>query len=65
MATLEKCKHAVCLCTVPEGGEFGDYCSAACQSARDMTELRCHCGHEACMAGTLRSSPGDATRREM
>jgi hypothetical protein len=54
MAKAEKCKHEVCLCTVPEGGEFGDYCSAACQSAKDMTALRCHCGHDACMAKTVR-----------
>ena len=50
MAKAEKCAHQSCLCLVSEGGEFGAYCSAHCQDAKDLTELRCECGHPGCIA---------------
>ena len=52
----EKCAHQSCVCMVPENGEFGAYCSAHCQDAKDLTELRCECGHPGCMADAARGS---------
>jgi hypothetical protein len=55
MAKSEKCAHESCICMVADDGEFGAYCSAHCRDAKDLTELRCECGHAGCLA--------DATRR--
>jgi hypothetical protein len=44
-----KCAHPACQCTVAND-EFGAYCSAHCQDAGELTELRCECGHSACQA---------------
>lgn len=49
-----KCAHQSCVCVVFDGGEFGDYCSAHCQDAKDLTELRCECGHASCVADAAR-----------
>ena len=46
----EKCAHDSCVCLVPENGKFGAYCSAHCQDAKDLSELRCECGHPGCAA---------------
>lgn len=43
-----KCAHEGCKCNVPDNGQFGKYCSAHCQNAKDLTELRCDCGHPGC-----------------
>jgi hypothetical protein len=43
----KKCAHEACGCVVTSD-EFGDYCSAHCQDAKHLTELRCECGHGAC-----------------
>jgi hypothetical protein len=55
MAKSGKCAHESCVCMVADDGEFGAYCSAHCRDAKDLTELRCECGHAGCLA--------DATRR--
>ena len=47
MATKEKCAHPACECLV-HNDEFGKYCSAWCQAAKDTLELRCECGHPEC-----------------
>ena len=60
MAPSEKCAHESCVCLVPENGEFGKYCSAHCREAKDLTELRCDCGHDACRADALRMPKQDA-----
>ena len=57
MAKSEKCKHQSCVCMVQEGGEFGDYCSAHCQEAKDLTELKCDCGHPGCRVAAQGRSP--------
>lgn len=53
MSPSEKCAHEICVCLVPENGEFGKYCSAHCQDAKDLTELSCDCGHDGCQADAL------------
>ena len=55
MAKTEKCAHDICVCMVPEDGDFGKYCSDHCKDMSKISTLRCECGHEACIA--------DATRR--
>ncbi len=42
-----KCAHEACHCIVMTD-EFDGYCSAHCQDAKDLSELRCECGHAAC-----------------
>jgi hypothetical protein len=54
MAKTEKCAHDNCVCTVPENGDFGKYCSAHCQDSKDVTTLRCECGHAGCIADAAR-----------
>lgn len=46
---VEKCEHGACKCA---SDEDSDYCSAYCEGAgeSDITELKCECGHPACMA---------------
>ena len=51
--TAEKCAHESCVCLVPEDGKFGAYCSAHCQDAKDLSELRCECGHPGCAANIV------------
>jgi len=46
----EKCAHPACGCLVEEDGDFGEYCSAHCEDAADLNELRCECGHPGCAA---------------
>jgi hypothetical protein len=60
MARTEKCAHESCVCLVPEDGEFGKYCSAHCEDAKDITELKCDCGHAACIADAARPIAPDA-----
>ena len=55
MANSEKCAHESCVCMVNKDGGFGAYCSSHCRDAKDLTEIRCECGHPGCVA--------DATRR--
>ena len=50
MAKSEKCKHPSCVCLVGDDDDFGGYCSAHWQDAEDLAELRCECGHGACLA---------------
>ena len=51
-----KCAHPACDCIVPEKGEFGSYCSAHCQDAKSLNELRCECGHPQCAHAATRSA---------
>jgi len=62
MANSEKCAHESCVCMVGKGGEFGAYCSAHCREAKDMSELRCECGHAGCIADAARPPAGSAKR---
>jgi hypothetical protein len=48
MADLQKCAHPVCECMIDGKGEFGKYCSQACETAGDILELKCDCGHPGC-----------------
>ena len=57
MDSPKKCKHESCVCTVPNNGEFGAYCSAHCRDAADLTELRCECGHAGCIADAAARVP--------
>jgi hypothetical protein len=41
----EICAHTLCGCRVPPGD---DYCSLACEKAREETD--CSCGHIECRA---------------
>lgn len=42
---VEGCAHEACNCAK---GADSDYCSAYCESAEGVTELKCECGHAAC-----------------
>jgi hypothetical protein len=44
----DKCAHEPCKCSVPKDAPFGKYCSEHCQTAKDLTELVCECGHPGC-----------------
>src|SRR5580704_9270479 len=46
----KKCAHSSCSCTVPDGEK---YCSAACEGAKNVTELSCQCGHAGCRGAAL------------
>ena len=59
MARSQECAHESCGCMVPEDGEFGKYCSAHCREAKDLIELRCDCGHDACRTDALRMPKDD------
>ena len=48
MPDTKKCAHPSCNCSVTSGGAYGDYCSAHCQQAGSMAEMRCDCGHSGC-----------------
>jgi hypothetical protein len=52
MAGMKKCAHSACNCQVPAGQKF---CSAACESARSVTELTCQCGHQGCQSEALKT----------
>jgi hypothetical protein len=45
MATIKKCAHPACNCTV---GEDDKYCTQYCKDAGDEVEIACDCGHPAC-----------------
>ena len=52
-ATVEagkKCAHESCSCTAPDGEK---YCSAACEAAKDITQLACQCGHSGCSGAAV------------
>ena len=53
---LEKCAHPSCDCMVADKGEFGAYCSAHCQDAKQLNELRCECGHAQCAKPAVRTA---------
>ena len=57
----QKCAHQSCVCTIRDGGEFGDYCSAHCRDAKDLSELRCECGHAGCQAESIGRGPAGRT----
>ena len=62
MAKIEKCAHSSCDCRVNTEGEFGKFCSAHCESAKDIVDLRCECGHPVCdvaMRGQMPGQMGD------
>jgi hypothetical protein len=42
------CAHPGCDCTLTTDRPFGKYCSEYCREHGKMTELACHCGHQAC-----------------
>jgi len=46
----KKCAHVSCSCNVSDGEK---YCSAACEGAKDVTELACQCGHTNCKGAVL------------
>ena len=50
LATLEKCAHDHCTCTVESGEQFcSDYCAAqAGAEASLMDDSACNCGHPEC-----------------
>jgi hypothetical protein len=48
MDNPEKCAHPACNCIVPKGAPFGKFCSEHCQTAKQLAELRCECGHDGC-----------------
>jgi hypothetical protein len=48
MEETTKCAHPACKCNVPKDGEFGKFCSEHCQTAGEMAEIRCECGHPTC-----------------
>lgn len=39
------CEHPLCSCAATEDS---DYCSPYCETAGDVTELACNCGHTGC-----------------
>jgi hypothetical protein len=45
MADAQKCKHALCSCTVAPGEKF---CSPVCEGASKRTNLSCDCPHQDC-----------------
>ncbi len=45
----EKCARGNCSCMAPADSK---HCSPHCEAAKDMAEISCDCGHEAC-AGKL------------
>jgi len=47
---VKKCSHSACSCTVADGEK---YCSAACEAAKDVTELACQCGHAGCNGAAI------------
>jgi len=44
----DKCAHPACKCAVPKDGPHGKYCSAHCATAKNISELKCDCGHPGC-----------------
>jgi hypothetical protein len=57
MAGTKRCAHEACMCMVGENSQFGAYCSSHCQDAKDLTQLKCECGHAGCMSdGARRAS---------
>jgi hypothetical protein len=48
MADIKKCAHPPCQCTIGKNSQYGDYCSQACQNAKDTSEIRCNCQHPEC-----------------
>jgi hypothetical protein len=48
MNDVNKCAHASCKCLVPKDGPHGKFCSVQCATAKDVTELKCDCGHPGC-----------------
>jgi len=48
----KKCAHPACSCVAPEGKKF---CSAPCESAKNMIELSCQCDHPGCAGGQLKA----------
>ena len=41
----KKCAHEMCKCMVSDGQK---YCSTYCEDAKNVTSLKCDCGHPAC-----------------
>ena len=48
MAQSTKCAHPSCECSVDPNGPHGKYCSVHCQQAKELSELKCDCGHPGC-----------------
>lgn len=48
MKDINKCAHPACKCLVPDNSAYGKYCSQHCQTAAQVTELKCDCGHPGC-----------------
>lgn len=44
------CDHPGCSCAASDDSDF---CSVYCESAGEMTELACNCGHAGCVTGEL------------
>jgi hypothetical protein len=45
MAESKKCAHGSCKCIVADGKH---YCSQICEDSKDVTDIKCDCGHAAC-----------------
>ncbi|HEX8652732.1 MAG TPA: hypothetical protein VF708_18090 [Pyrinomonadaceae bacterium] len=41
----KKCKNPACSCPAADDG---NYCSANCEGAGDITQIDCDCGHPEC-----------------
>jgi hypothetical protein len=49
LATLAKCAHDGCICTVSSGERFcSDYCAEQVNGAKAATDDECNCGHPEC-----------------
>jgi hypothetical protein len=49
LATLEKCAHDGCICTVVAGERFcSDYCAEQANASKAAADDECHCGHAEC-----------------
>jgi hypothetical protein len=47
------CEHPACVCEVTNDA-FGKYCSEHCRDAGEMNDLKCECGHDACIEDAAR-----------
>ena len=50
MSDSKKCAHPACNCMAAPDSK---YCSTFCEDSKDLTTLRCDCGHPACIAQKL------------
>ena len=52
VATMAKCAHPDCICTVESGEQYcSDYCLASSRADSVMDVEGCNCGHPECGVG--------------